>query len=199
MFICQSIKSSHRFLSKTEYITMKHLFCTLLKHHSLVAKMCTYHHEQSRISKLDFYGLFAQINIICCIHLQNVIIKVAGVKVYLRHTWNFRSHAVSACIGLWHHRLMHPPHRLMHACTACIIPWRHTPMHPVTAWALLFWFHLRYTFISSYFGDYWLSIYLWFQIIETLGCFKKSGFGIGGFPRFVDQQHNVWNIKQTLF
>jgi len=27
--------------------------------------------------------------------------------VYLRQTWNFRSHAVSACISLWHHRLMH--------------------------------------------------------------------------------------------
>ncbi len=30
--------------------------------------------------------------------------KVAGVKVYLRQTWNFRYHAVSACIGLWCHR-----------------------------------------------------------------------------------------------
>jgi len=37
--------------------------------------------------------------------------KVAGVKVYPRQTWNFRSHAVSACsnhmIGPWCHRLMH--------------------------------------------------------------------------------------------
>jgi hypothetical protein len=47
---------------------------------------------------------------------------------------------------------MHAPHRLMHACTARIAPWHHRPMHAVTAWALLFWFHFRYTFISSYFG-----------------------------------------------
>ncbi len=62
--------------------------------------------------------------------------KVAGVKVYLRQTWNFRSHAVSACIGLWHHRLMHAHHR---------------PNHAATAWTLLFWFCLRYTFTSNYF------------------------------------------------
>ncbi len=84
--------------------------------------------------------------------------KVAGVKVHLRQTWNFRSHAVSAYISLWHHRLMHAPHRLMHAphrlmhaCAACIAPWHHGPMHAVTAWALLFWFCLRYTLTSSYF------------------------------------------------
>ncbi len=78
--------------------------------------------------------------------------KVAGVKVYLRQTWNFRSHAVSACIGLWCHRPMLAPHRLMHACTACIAPWHHRLMHAVTAWAVLLWFCLRYTFISTYFG-----------------------------------------------
>ncbi len=72
--------------------------------------------------------------------------KVAGVKVYLRQTWNFRSRAVSACISLWCHRPMHAPHRLMHACTACIAPWCHRLMHTVTAWALLFWFRLGYTF-----------------------------------------------------
>ncbi len=77
--------------------------------------------------------------------------KVAGVNVNLRQTWNFRSHAVSTCIGLWHHRSMHAPHRLMHACTACIAPWHHRPMHAVTAWDLLFWFHCGNTFISSYF------------------------------------------------
>jgi hypothetical protein len=74
----------------------------------------------------------------------------AEVKVYRRQTWNFRSHALSACISLWCHRSMHAPHRLMHACTACIAPWCHRLMHAVTAWALLFWFHLRFTFISSY-------------------------------------------------
>ncbi len=47
---------------------------------------------------------------------------------------------------------MHAPHRLIHACTSCIAPWHHRPMHAVTAWALLFWFCLRYTSISSYFG-----------------------------------------------
>ncbi len=51
------------------------------------------------------------------------VTKVAGVKVYQRQTWNFRFHAVSACIGLWHHRPMHAPHRLMHACY-----WRHCPI-----------------------------------------------------------------------
>jgi len=50
--------------------------------------------------------------------------KVVGAKVYPRQTWNFRSHAVSACIGLWHHRPMHAPCRLMHANTGCIAPWQ---------------------------------------------------------------------------
>ncbi len=77
--------------------------------------------------------------------------QVAWIKVHLRQTWNFRSHAVSAYIGLRHHRLMHAPHRLMHACAACIAPWHHGLMHAVTAWALLFWFCLRYTLTSSYF------------------------------------------------
>jgi hypothetical protein len=39
--------------------------------------------------------------------------KVAGVKVYPRQTWNFRSHAVTACsnhvVSLWRHRPMHAP------------------------------------------------------------------------------------------
>ncbi len=69
--------------------------------------------------------------------------KVAGVKVYPRQTWNFSSHAVSACISLCHHRPMH-------ACTACIATWHHRPMHAVTEWAV-FWFRLGYTFTSSYF------------------------------------------------
>ncbi len=74
-----------------------------------------------------------------------IYVKVAGMKVYPRQTWNFRSHAVSACIGLWHHRLMHACHRPMHACTACIAPWHHRLMHVVTARTLLFWFCLGYT------------------------------------------------------
>ncbi len=89
----------------------------------------------------------------------NLMAKVAGVKVYLRQTWNFKSHAESACsnyvIGLWHHRLMH-------GLTACITPWhrrpilhglccKHCPMtsQANTAWALLFWFCLRYTFTPA--------------------------------------------------
>ncbi len=87
----------------------------------------------------------------------NPPLKVAEVKVYPRQTWNFRSHAVSACIGLWHHRPMHAPHRLMHTCTAYIAPWCLRPMHVVTAWALLFWYYLWYTFISSYFALLWCS------------------------------------------
>ncbi len=55
-------------------------------------------------------------------------------------------------MGMWHRRLMHAPHRLIHACTACIALWHHRPMHAVTAWDLLFWFHLGYTFTSNYFG-----------------------------------------------
>ncbi len=64
--------------------------------------------------------------------------------VYPRQTWNFRSHAVSACICLW----CHEP---MHACTAFIAPWHHRPMHAVTSCPPLFQFCLRYTFTSSYF------------------------------------------------
>jgi hypothetical protein len=53
------------------------------------------------------------------------------------------------------HRLIHAPHRLMHACTTCFDPWCHRQMHSVMAWALLFWYCLGYTFISSYFGRRW--------------------------------------------
>ncbi len=54
-------------------------------------------------------------------------------------------------IGLWCLRPMHAHHTLMHACTAGIAPWCHRLIHAVIAWALLFWIHLGYTFISSYF------------------------------------------------
>jgi len=85
--------------------------------------------------------------------------KVAGVKVYPRQTWNFRSHAVSACIDLWHHRLMHAD----------------------TARALLFWFRLdllqllwicdkQNTFLR----------YLWFVLISALRVF----FGISVIVHF---------------
>ncbi len=49
--------------------------------------------------------------------------KAAGVKVYPRQTWNFRAHAVSACISLWRHKTMHAVHAketspisMVHAC-----------------------------------------------------------------------------------
>ncbi len=58
------------------------------------------------------------------------------MKVYPRQNQNNRAHAVHACISLW---------------GACIRMQYHRPMHALTAWALLFWFHLGYTFISSYF------------------------------------------------
>ena len=96
--------------------------------------------------------------------------KVAGVKVYHRQTWNFRSHAVSACIGLWCHRLMHAPHRFMHACTACIATWHHRLMHAVTAWALLFWFCLRCTFTSSYFVKKWPTTDLYGSNKQSYSC-----------------------------
>jgi hypothetical protein len=48
--------------------------------------------------------------------------KLAGVKVYLRQTRNFRAHAVSACIGLW-------CHGAMHEVCACISLWcMHQPV-----------------------------------------------------------------------
>ncbi len=79
------------------------------------------------------------------------LLLISRVKVHPRWNQNNRAHAVTACIGLWHHMLMHALHMLMHACTACTAPWRHRPMYAVTAWPLLFWFCLGYTFISSYF------------------------------------------------
>jgi hypothetical protein len=46
-----------------------------------------------------------------------------------------------------------------YACMYCMhCPWCHRPMHAVTAWALLFWFFLGYTLISSYFGGKALSL-----------------------------------------
>ncbi len=43
-------------------------------------------------------------------------------------------HAVHACISLW---------------GACSSLWCHSLMHAVTAWALSFWFRLRYTFTPA--------------------------------------------------
>ncbi len=54
------------------------------------------------------------------VHLH-MLGKVAGVKVYPRQTWNFRSHAVSACIGLWcHSRCMNLTGLCMHLIGLCM-------------------------------------------------------------------------------
>ncbi len=116
---------------------------------------------QLNFSDLYFHVLSLHLSIIVCCKVTDVYssiyvcgevvvtFKVAGVKVYLRQTCNFRSHAVSACISLWCHRPMHACCRPMHACIACIAPWHHRPMHSLTAWAMLLWFCLEYTFTSS--------------------------------------------------
>ncbi len=86
------------------------------------------------------------------------------------------------------HRLMHAPHRLMHAWTACIDPWCHRQMHAVTAWALLFWYCLGYTFIYGYFGRRW-----------SLRTQKPSlGFVIEFFHCIFRQQKKVFFFVRVL-
>ncbi len=76
--------------------------------------------------------------------------KVAGIKVYPRPNLNNRAHAVTACIGLWHHRAIT---WLLHALTACIGLWCHGVvtwlLHALTAWDLKFQVCLRYTFTAA--------------------------------------------------
>ena len=72
--------------------------------------------------------------------------KVTGVKVYPRQTWNFRAHAVSACISLWHHGAMHAVQTCISLSGACIGLSHHRPMHALTAWNLKFQVCLGYTF-----------------------------------------------------
>ncbi len=71
--------------------------------------------------------------------------KVAGVKIYPRQTWNFRAHAVSACIGLWHHGAMN-------AVCACISLWCHGPitwlLHALSSWDLKFQVCLGHTLLQ---------------------------------------------------
>ncbi len=55
------------------------------------------------------------------VHYLATLGKISGVKVYPRQTWNFRAHAVSACISLWRHSAMHAVHAIeislmVHAC-----------------------------------------------------------------------------------
>jgi hypothetical protein len=85
------------------------------------------------------------------------------------------------------------PHRLMHVCTACIAAWHHRPMHVLTSWALLFWFHLGYTFISNYFGSLeWFS-----QNISWVAS------ELGGGGRFHQQPTYTifrnWNKHKQIF
>jgi len=80
----------------------------------------------------------------------------------------------------------------MHACTACIAPLHHRPMHAVTAWALLFWFCLRYTFTSSYFGLSDLTISL------TSSNFKIWSFYSSILFWFTKTSHYIvflWGFK----
>jgi len=48
-------------------------------------------------------------------------------------------------------------------------PWHHRPMHAVTAWAQLFWFHLGYTFTSSYFAVIGIFTFKVLPMIKSFG------------------------------
>jgi len=119
------------------------------------------------------------------------IVKVAGVKVYLRQTWNFRSHAVSACIGLWHHWLMHAPHRLMH-CMYCM----HCPM---TSQADVY----SYCMGSGVLILFWIYLYLqllcpsWRVVIITLRLrLDVYGYLLVLFPfEIVNVFKNYWILS----
>ncbi len=50
--------------------------------------------------------------VIVSVHFFATLGKIAAVKVYLRQTWNFRAHAVPACIGLCCHGAMHAVHAI---------------------------------------------------------------------------------------
>ncbi len=81
--------------------------------------------------------------------------KVAGVKVYPSWNKKNRAHAVTACIGLWHHGAKD-------AVCACIslwcieivvytkisMLWCHWSMHAITAWDLKFQVCLCYTLLQ---------------------------------------------------
>ncbi len=80
----------------------------------------------------------------CC--LSRGTHQLSMVKVYPRHTWNFRACAVSACISLWHHGAMH-------AVCAYISMWCHGPitwlLHALIGWDLKFQVCLGYTFTPA--------------------------------------------------
>jgi hypothetical protein len=94
--------------------------------------------------------------------------------------WNFRSHTVSVCIGLWCYRPMHEHHRPMHARTACIAPWHHRPMNALTAWDLRFQVCLGCTFTSNYFG-----------LMDLLSLSLDIGDTKWGWQRQIHQQEAV--------
>ncbi len=71
-------------------------------------------------------------------------------KVYQRWNQNNRAHAVTECIGLWHHGAMHAIHACICLWGACIGLWCHMLMHALTAWHLKFQVCLRYTFTREY-------------------------------------------------
>jgi hypothetical protein len=64
-------------------------------------------------------------NIFVSVVQQQFRVKVAGVKVYLRQTWNFRAYAVSECIGLWCHGAVQGVHqgilKGMYHCTGDLL------------------------------------------------------------------------------
>ncbi len=67
-----------------------------------------------------------------------------------RQNQNNRTHAVTACIGLWCHGAMHAACACIVLWCACIRLWCHRSMHALTAWDLSFKFVLK--LYSSYFG-----------------------------------------------
>ncbi len=99
--------------------------------------------------------------------------KVSVIKVYPRQNQNNRVHAVTACIGLWHHEAMHAAHACISLWGACIGLWCHRPMHSVTAWDLKFQVCLGYTFTPATFGLVWMSS---LQHLSMLLCRKSRIF-----------------------
>ncbi len=110
--------------------------------------------------------------------------EVAGVKVYMRQTWNFRSHAVSACSN---HMFDH-----MHVVT-------------VTAWTLISissWIYL----CSSYFGLdsflihrhliklNWLMTYTsW--LVMNVSSVSGHSINIGSLSGHMCWQYKYWQFK----
>jgi hypothetical protein len=93
---------------------------------------------------------------------QTRLRKIQGLFFYqkLQRRWSkgkseMKSKQQSPCSNLQHWPVTSQTDACTpqaYACMSCMhCPWNHRPMHAVTAWALLFWFCLGYTFISSYY------------------------------------------------